>query len=187
MNWLRRTLAGFALVAVALAGCGNDGNGSAPSAARGASFAGPVGGTDALVGLMVNPGDRRVMAYVCDGKAVGAWFSGVAEPDGAVDLTSRDGARLRGRIAGDELTGTVALSPGGPVHPFEAPAITAPAGLYRARGEVGGQPALGGWVVLADGRQKGGVRTSTGFIDLESDFARPDKPVTSFTETGADI
>ncbi|MFN2506067.1 MAG: hypothetical protein ABR540_17905, partial [Acidimicrobiales bacterium] len=61
MNRLRRTLTGVALVAVAMAGCGND-DGSAPSAARGASFAGPVAGTDALVGVVVNPGDRRVMA-----------------------------------------------------------------------------------------------------------------------------
>jgi hypothetical protein len=42
---------------------------------------------------------------------------------------------------------------------------------------------VGGWVVLADASQRGGVTTSTGFIDQESDLARPGKPVTSFTET----
>ncbi|MFN2506068.1 MAG: hypothetical protein ABR540_17910 [Acidimicrobiales bacterium] len=118
---------------------------------------------------------------------MGTWLSGVAEPDGAVDWTSRDGARLRGPIADDEPIGTVALSPGGPLHPFEAPAVTAPAGLYRAWGDVDGQPALGGWVVLADGRQRGGVRTSTGFIDSESNLARPDKPVTSFINPDVDL
>ncbi len=42
-------------------------------------------------------------------------------------------------------------------------------------------------MVLPDGRQRGGVRTSTGFIDQESDLARPDKPVTSFISEETDL
>ena len=178
----RRLLASFALVALVAAGCGDD-----DDADSGASFAAPVAGTEAFVGVVVNPGDRRVLAYVCDGKAVAAWFSGQAGPDGAVELTSRDGGRLTGRIARNALTATVTLVPAGEEHAFTAPAVEAPAGLYRARGEVDGQAAVGGWVVLADRRQRGAVRTSSGFIDQESDFARPSKPVTSFIESGSDF
>jgi hypothetical protein len=99
---------------------------------------------------------------MCDGKSLASWFTGQADEAGNVSLASADGATLTGRLAQDRLSGTVTL-PGGSAHPFRAPAVADPAGLYRQRGEVGGQAAVGGWVVLPDGRQKGAVRTSSGF------------------------
>ena len=65
--------------------------------------------------------------------------------------------------------------------------MEAPAGLYRARGEVRGEPAVGGWIVLSDGRQRGGIRTTTGFSSTDTDLARPPKPVTSFTSNESDF
>ena len=50
-----------------------------------------------------------------------------------------------------------------------------------------GQPAVGGWIVLADGSQRGGVRTSSGFTSTDTDLAKPTKPVTSFISTDVDF
>ena len=182
----RRTGARAAIVALALTGLASTACGGGDTETAVTSFATPLEGTDAFVGLVVDRDDRRVMAYVCDGNAVGTWFTGQADEQGAVNLASNDGARLTGRIAGDRLSGAVSL-PGRPSTDFAAGPVRAPAGLYRQRGEIGGQPAVGGWVVLADGRQRGGVRTSAGFTSTDTDLARPNKPVTSFTSTDVDF
>lgn len=42
--------------------------------------------------------------------------------------------------------------------------------------------------MLADGRERGAVKNqSTGFIDLNSDLARPSEPVDEFIEQGVGI
>jgi hypothetical protein len=179
---IRYVLVGLA-VAV-LAGCGSYGGDD--EKAEAASFAAAVEGSDAFVGAVVGESDRRVLAYVCDGKSIASWFTGEAGDDGNVELTSADGARLTGRVEGDLLSGSVVL-PGGASHRFSASAVSTPAGLYRAKGQVRGAPAVGGWVVLEDGSQRGGIRTSTGFTSSDTDLARPPKPVTSFTSTDVDF
>jgi hypothetical protein len=182
---LRRTpvVAGIALLALVLAGCGDD---KPDEAARATSFAAAVPDTNALFALVVNQDDRRVLAYVCDGKNVATWLKGQAAQDGMVRLAGGDGALVNGRIDGKELTGTVTLPGETSARPLVASAVTSPAGLYRARGEVRGEAAVGGWVVLADGRQTGAVRTSTGFTNSDDNLAKPSKPV-SFIETGTDF
>jgi hypothetical protein len=152
-----------------------------------ASFASAVEGSDALVGVVVDQDEDKVLAYVCDGKSLGTWFTGAPDEDGTLTLTAADGARLTGRIAGGQLSGTVTLPGDAAPHPFKASSVSAPAGLYRAKGEVRGQPAVGGWIVLADGSQRGGIRTSSGFTSNETDLAKPTKPVTSFTSTDIDF
>lgn len=93
-------------------------------------------GTEALVGLVDNPGDRRVLAYVCDGKTVGMWFTGEAAPDGTVDLTSPDGARLRGESPATRWRGRSLWPMTGPSTPSRRrpsprpPACTAPAARW---------------------------------------------------------
>ncbi|MDQ4132197.1 MAG: hypothetical protein M3179_03095 [Actinomycetota bacterium] len=128
-----------------------------------------------------------MLAYLCDGKNVATWFKGETGADVTVELTSADGARLSGRVEGDRLEGSVTLPAGGATHAVSAPAVKEPAGLYRAERPVDGQTAVGGWIVLSDGRQQGAVRTSTGFSETGSDFARPEKPVTSFTTKDTDL
>ena len=179
---IRYVLVGLA-VAV-LAGCGSYGGDD--ENAEAASFAAAVDGSQAFVGAVVGESDRRVLAYVCDGKSIASWFTGEAGDDGNLDLTSADGTRLTGRVDGDSLTGSVVL-PGGASHRFSAPAVTTPAVLYRAKGQVRGEPAVGGWIVLEDGSQRGAIRTSTGFTSTDTDLARPTKPVTSFTSNESDF
>lgn len=187
IGWRARALAGLAMAGVVVAGCGDGEPEPSAPAKEASSFAAPVEGSDAFVGAVVNDHDGRVLAYVCDGTTVATWFTGEADEEGNVSLSSRDGASLTGRIAGGRLSGTVALPGAAAAHRFSAPAVTDPAGLYRLKGEVGGQAAVGGWVVLADGRQKGAVRTSSGFTSSDTDLARPAKPVSSFTSNESDF
>ena len=168
---------------IGLAACGDD---KPDEASPATSFAAAVPETDALFALVVNQDDRRVLAYLCDGKNVATWLKGQATQDGTVTLAGDDGALVNGRIDGKELTGTVTLPGETSARPLVASAVNRPAGLYRARGEVRGEAAVGGWVVLPDGRQTGAVRTSSGFIDSESNFAKPSKPF-SFMDSGADF
>lgn len=180
-SYVRNGVVGLAVVVLGACGGGSERDTAATS------FASVVEGSDALVGLVVDQDDDKVLAYVCDGKSVGTWFTGGPNEDGALSLTAADGARLAGRIADGELSGTVTL-PGDPApHPFKARSVSAPAGLYRTKGEVRGQPAVGGWIVLADGSQRGGIRTSSGFTSTDSDLAKPNKPVTSFTSNESDF
>ncbi len=179
---IRYVLVGLA-VAV-LAGCGSAGGDD--DKAEAASFAASVEGSDAFVGAVVGESDGRILAYVCDGKSIASWFTGEAADDGTIALTSADGARLTGRVDDDALTGSFIL-PGGASYRFRASTVTTPAGLYRAKGEVRGAPAVGGWVVLENGSQRGRIRTSTGFTSTDTDLARPPKPVTSFTSTDVDF
>lgn len=181
---VRKVLVGLAITV--LAGCGSYGGGNDAREAA-ASFATAVEGSDAFVGAVVDQEDDRVMAYVCDGKSVASWFTGRAADDGTISLTSADGTRLSGRVAGDRLTGSLVLPNGGTTLNFSAPEVTSPAGLYRSKSQLRGEPAVGGWVVLEDGRQRGAVRTSTGFTSTDTDLARPPKPVTGFTTTDVDF
>ena len=180
-RYMTTALLGLTFVLTAACGYGEDEKEAA------ASFASALEGSDALVGLVVDQDDDKVLAYVCDGKSVGTWFTGAPNEDGTLSLTAADGARLSGRIADGELSGTVIL-PGDPApHPFKAGSVSAPAGLYRSKGEVRGQAAVGGWIVLADGSQRGGIRTSSGFTSTDTDLAKPKQPVTSFTSNESDF
>jgi serine/threonine-protein kinase len=172
------------LAVIGLAACGDYGKKEEKAAA---SYASAVEGSGALVGVVVDQKEDRVLAYVCDGKSVAAWFTGTPGDDGSISLTSADGTRLTGRVAGDTLTGSLILPNGGATHTFSAPEVDAPAGLYRSKSQLRGEPAVGGWVVLEDGRQRGAVRTTTGFISWEPDLAKPSKPVTGFISTDTDI
>lgn len=181
-RYMTTALLGLAFVLTAACGYSED-----KKEASAVSFASAVEGSDAFVGLVVDQDDDKVLAYVCDGKSVGTWLTGAPNEDGTLSLTAADGARVSGRIAGGELAGTVTL-PGDPTpHAFKARSVSEPAGLYRNKGEVQGQPAVGGWIVLADGSQRGGIRTSSGFTSTDTDLAKPTKPVTSFTSNETDF
>ena len=170
-------LGGVAVTVLAACGAGGD--------ATATSFAAALDGSDAFVGVVLDQGAGRLLAYVCDGESVAAWFTGTAAADGSLSLTSAGGARQTGRVDGSRLSGTVVLP--GAAHSFSSTSVTEPAGLYRTKGEVRGEPAVGGWIVLPDGTQRGAVVTSSGFMSTDADLARPDKPVTSFISTDTDL
>lgn len=151
----------FSLV-LALVACG----GSSPTAtsapaattasAAGAgipnSFAGAIPGTDAFIALTTNGGTS--LSYVCDSKQIATWFSGPVSGN-AIDLTAANGDHLKATLAATGATGTVTL--GGKDLPFTAPSSGANGGLFRAEQSANGTNVIGGWIVAADGQQRGAV------------------------------
>jgi hypothetical protein len=101
---------------------------------------------------------------VCDGDGhtihLYAWFAG--RGTGSFDLTG-------GAVAGahpDRLTGAVQsgavvgrfTDAAGTSFSFRAGPAIGRAGLFRAEGQLGGKRVTGGgWIVLADGQERGGI------------------------------
>jgi hypothetical protein len=119
-----------------------------------AVWGGQVDGGAATLAIAVTEG--VAVAYLCDGKKVEAWLQGTAA-DGKLSLTGKNNATLAGTFGGGKATGTVTAS--GKQWTFTAPAIAAPAGLYRAVADVRAAKVVGGWIVLPDGSQVGIVTT----------------------------
>jgi hypothetical protein len=111
-------VAGIALLALVLAGCGDD----SLMKPRAQPASPPPCPTDGRF-LVVNQDDRRVLAYLCDGKNVATWLKGQAARDGTVTLAGGDGALVNGRIDANELTGTVTLPGETSARPLVASAV----------------------------------------------------------------
>ncbi len=171
---LRRVLLSIVLVAAsaALVACGDDDEdgGQArenrPAVSKG-TFVGKVGGTDAYVALVSD--GKRVIGYVCDSKRVSSWIDVSTVRDGKAMLISRAGDPLgEATVSADGVSGEVTV--GGERRSFSAARASGEAGLYRAAravrkdGELRAGEVEVGWVVLADGSQRGvfGVGTKTG-------------------------
>lgn len=162
---MRRAIAGLLtlLGLVALAGCGSDGSDESSATSAGAAtrtYVATAQGTAAFVAVVVD--GTRVLAYVCDGvpadpvgtvPSVQAWFNGPS--DGKTVNVKQAAAQLQLRLTDSELTGTMTLA-GGRDIPVAGRAVAGDAGLYRAEGDAGGSKAVAGWILAADGQQRGG-------------------------------
>jgi hypothetical protein len=133
--------------------------------------------TNAYVAVVVGTGDgdrrRPAAVYVCDGAELAGWFSG-ATRRARLDLSADTGGAVVARITKPKVTGTVTLADGTRLS-FRARRAKGDAGLYRAQDTIDGTEYLGGWIVLADGTQRGAVRTITAvvanpLIDPDNDF-----------------
>jgi hypothetical protein len=149
------------------------------------SFVGTVDGTDALIGIGVEPSGRLV-AYVCDGdpddllsaRHFGEWYTGgldggsarltaTAHPGPAPSIPVAVGTvkfivaeRTDGGFAGTAIVD-------GSSHGFTAEAASAPAGLYREVVVEGANGIDIGWVRREDGTITGHARRLTGgFSDV---------------------
>lgn len=108
------------LLLTALAGCGGDrddgkrGNETAP---LDGTYVGKVDGTGAFVAVVVSPAGRdqkgrATTVYVCDGKRVCEWFSGVAKGKGfRVGADDGDG-EATGELTRKSASGAIELSAG---------------------------------------------------------------------------
>ena len=152
---LVRIIAGLALAAglVLLAGCGAE-KPDKPDQPTRVVFAGEVEDGESFVGL-VREGDA-VLAYVCDSNSVSRWFRGKVDASGAFSLVHASGDTLMGKVGEDAVTGT--FTGAGIAHPLTAATAIGNTGLYRAEDDVDGTARLAGWIVLADGRQRGAVQ-----------------------------
>jgi hypothetical protein len=115
-------------------------------------FSGPINGSSTSLAVVIDGG--RAAAYLCDGRAVEAWFEGEVV-DGRVSLAGRNGAVLTATIDDRGLSGTGSAR--GTTFEFGLPLASAPAGVYEARIVVEGVPARMGWAVLENGQQVGVV------------------------------
>jgi hypothetical protein len=101
---------------------------------------------------------ERVVAYVCDGTPatvrVATWFAGTHDGRG-FSLTDANGARLDGAIEGEAVRGSFTLA--GAALEYAVVDAEGEAGLFMAdEGEL-----RGGWIVHADGGQRGAVLNRT--------------------------
>jgi hypothetical protein len=155
-------LIGVALVS--LVACGDSGSddtaGPAPAATT-RTYVGSAQGTAAFVAVVVD--GSRALAYVCDGvpgepagttPTVQAWFNG--QSDGtAVNVTQAAG-QLQLRLTDTDMSGTLTLADGR-VMQVTGRTVAGDAGLYRAEATGTGAKAVAGWILAADGQQRGGV------------------------------
>lgn len=169
---LRRLLVAIAVAApvAVLTAC------AGPDPETGRVFVGAVPGTEAYLAV-VTGADGAAAGYLCDGEAVGALLSGTVA-DGAVRLQGAragGGFELTGRVADDAVTGTVMLD--GVPRDFRAEPAVGDAGLYLGTSAGGAGGPWAGWVVLADGSQRGAVSRADGDCTADRCPVRPARPL----------
>lgn len=176
MNHTRSTTSrpvGIALslmAAILLAtGCGSGSPQATPDTTPAAvtrSYVGTATGTSALVAVVVD--GSRVLAYACDGvpaetvgtvPTVQAWWNGTS--DGRTVDVQQPAGRLRLQLTDTDMTGTLTLADGRGL-PVTGTVVSADAGLYRAEAAGAGSKAVAGWILAANGEQRGGLGTETG-------------------------
>jgi hypothetical protein len=156
------SLLGIALVVLAACGGGggSDGTADRAPAAAARTYVGTAQGTAAFVAVVFD--GSRVLAYVCDGvpgepagtaPTIQAWFN--ASSDGSVVQATQPAGQLELRLTGTEMNGTLTLT-GGRALPVTGRTVTGDAGLYRADAAGAGAKAVAGWILAADGQQRGG-------------------------------
>lgn len=138
---------------LALAAC--SGSDSTEADANTGSYVGTVDASAAYVAVVVEP-DGATLAYVSDGDESVDWLDGRVADD-AASLRNDGGAVLDVTFTDDGATGSF-TRPGVAPLTFTVEPADAPAGLYRAEKVLADGLYVGGWVVLADGTQKGAVR-----------------------------
>jgi hypothetical protein len=85
---------------------------------------------------------------------VQAWFNGSS--DGTVVNLTEAAGQLQVRLTATDMSGTLTLT-GGRSLSVTGRSVAGDAGLYRAEATGSGAKAVAGWVLAADGQQRGGV------------------------------
>jgi hypothetical protein len=160
---------------VMLAGLGLVSCGGGSAAPKDGSYVGKVDGTDAYIALVT--GSAKVAGYICDSASISVWIPAATVSGNTANLVSRKGVAV-GPVtwSGSTASGTVTID--GTGHAFTAQLASGDAGLYRAvQGTPGDAGSIEvGWVVLADGTQRG---TITSFTSPITNLAAPKLDTTS--------
>jgi hypothetical protein len=145
-----RQRAGFALtVAAALAGCGSSSHAGAPVTGDYVAKLPDPGAAGAVVVGKVN-----AVGYVCDPRRrFSELFTG-SRSGTRVTLRGSRGGTLTASVTRKVVIATF-KSKGARTIRFAAAVAKPPAGFYRAKRRVHGKAASAGWVVFADGSQRG--------------------------------
>ena len=139
------TLALLLTTGVVACGDDDDSGGGGPSVVS----VGRVADSDAFAAVVSNGG--QIVAYVCDSKDLTAAFRGEQDGD-KFDLES-GGGRLQGELSDGGASGTF-TSAEGKKYDFSTEKASGEAGFYAGRD---GDKTWAGWIVLADGQQRGSV------------------------------
>ena len=152
-NTSRLRLAGLLVVVLTLwlvVGCaGSQQQQSVPPVAG--SFVGEAPDASAFVALVADlpeggGNERQVRAYLCDGQSISDWFVGSVTGND-LNLSSDNGAQLKGQLTSDAATGTITDPNSNPIS-FNAPLATGIGGLYDVKlspdGAVSGTSQTGG-------------------------------------------
>ena len=124
-----------------------------------ATYAGKSHNGGATIAIVVYNG--QVIAYVCNGSTIDAWFSGPASSDGKVTLTGKDNATLTAAYGVGQMTGDVTAH--GTDFDFGVDTVSksSGAGLYQTTAKVGGDTVKAGWIVLDDVTQIGSLEPNS--------------------------
>ena len=120
-----------------------------------ATYAGKSNSGGATIAIVVYNG--QVIAYVCNGSTIDAWFSGPASSDGKVTLTGKDNATLTAAYGVGQMTGDVTAHGTNFDFGVDTVSKSSGAGLYQTTAKVGGDTVKAGWIVLEDGTQIGSL------------------------------
>ena len=120
-----------------------------------ATYAGKSNGGGATIAIVVYNG--QVIAYVCNGSTIDAWFSGPASSDGKVTLTGKNNATLTAAYGAGQMTGDVTAHGTDFNFGVDTVSKSSGAGLYQTTAKVGGDTVKAGWIVLDDGTQIGSI------------------------------
>ncbi len=145
--WTRVALIGLTCL-IALIGIFNFPKASIPEIRT--VFIGRIPNSDAVIAIATK--ERRVLAYVCDGKKISEWFKGAISDDNSLELQSKSGANLIVQINQKSAQGTLELSTGNYV--FSALPTREKAAFYRSEGVN----RVAGWVILPNGTTKSAIR-----------------------------
>jgi hypothetical protein len=128
-----------------------------------ATYAGKSNNGGASIAIVVYNG--QVIAYVCNGSTIDAWFSGPASSDGKVTLTGKNNATLTAAYGVGEMTGDVTAH--GTDFDFGVDTVSksSGAGLYQTTAKVGNDTVKAGWIVLDDGTQIGSLEPSSNSVN----------------------
>jgi hypothetical protein len=117
------------------------------------SFVGRVDGTEIYIAATMSGGPAQI--YLCDGQQIASWLRGTV--DGSTITADDSDASVVATISADGLTGSVTVGDVG--HSFTAARADFPADLWESLALADdGQLIRGGWIVLADGTQRGAVK-----------------------------
>jgi hypothetical protein len=171
----RLLAAAVAALGLGLAACGDDeppaatpAAASGPAAPEAGTYAARVPGSDAYLAVVLDR--ERVAAYLCDRGRTSAWFPHRRNRDGRTLLRSRTrAATLALEPAAAGLRARVKL-PNGATRTLRLTPAGGRAGIYRATAKTRRGAIEAGWIVLADGSQRGAANT---FVDPLSDLAAP--------------
>ncbi|GLY00680.1 MULTISPECIES: hypothetical protein [Actinoplanes] len=123
---------------------------AAPAPPEQARFIGET--EDSGFTVAVHVWENSAIAHLTDGRSREAWMTGVSGGDRLL-LTGDDGAVLDARVSNGALAGAARV--GGKQVTFALPPASAPAGIYRAAGEVNGKKVRADVIVLPDRRSAG--------------------------------